>query len=58
MAAAHAGRETIMVKDIALVAKVTESMEGYTAPMKNWRMLNNDRTVSMVELEEALGRVW
>jgi hypothetical protein len=45
MAAAHAGRETIMVKDIALVAKVTESMEDYTAPMKNWRMLNNDRAV-------------
>jgi hypothetical protein len=40
MNAVHAGRQTIMVKNIALVCKVTETMEGYTTSLKKWRMLN------------------
>jgi hypothetical protein len=40
MNAVHAGRQTIIVKDIALICKVTKTIEGYTTSLKKWRMLN------------------
>jgi hypothetical protein len=38
--AVHAGRQTIMVNNIALVCKITKTIEGYTTSLKKWRMLN------------------
>jgi histone H3/H4 len=34
MNAVHAGRQTIIVKDIALICKVTKTIEGYTTSLK------------------------
>jgi hypothetical protein len=51
MNAVHAGRQTIIVKDIALICKVTKTIEGYTTSLKKWRMLNQGQD----EYKAALG---
>jgi hypothetical protein len=51
MNAIHAGRQTIIVKDIALICKVTKTIEGYTTSLKKWRMLNRGQD----EYKAALG---